>query len=212
MERFEREAFGRLMIGMGELYRCQVSKMLIKIYWDVLKLFCWEDVQKAFEAHVKDPDSGQFMPKPADVVRVIRGNSQCQGLQAWTKVEKAIRLVGPYRSVVFDDPIIHSVTQDMGGWIRLCLTLQKDLPFIAKEFQTRYTSHRYQAPLCYPNYLTGLNEHQNALAGFNIDPPVLLGDEAKASLVLSHNRDTNQPKATDIPVTQIEHLVSQEGI
>lgn len=175
MEHTEREAFGKLMVGMGELYRCQMSKMLMKIYWDVLKPFCWQDVLKAFEAYVKDPDAGQFMPKPADIIRVIRGSSQCQGLQAWTKVERAIRVIGPYRSVVFDDPIIHAVAQEMGGWIKLCFTLQKELPFIAKEFQTRYTSYRYQVPTCYPSYLTGLNEHQNAIAGFEIEPPVLLG-------------------------------------
>lgn len=191
MEHNEQEAFGKLMVGMGELYRCQISKMLIKIYWDILKAFCWQDVLKAFEAHAKDPDAGQFMPKPADIVRVIQGNSQCHGLEAWTKFEKAIRLVGPYRSVTFDDPIIHVVTQDMGGWIKLCLTSQKDVPFVAKEFQTRYASHRYQIPTCYPTYLTGINEHQNALNGFAIEPPRLLGDETKAKAVLAHTFGVN---------------------
>lgn len=179
MEHVDREAFGRLMVGMGELYHRQVSKMLIKLYWDVLEHFGWQDVMTAFEAHVKDPDAGQFMPKPADIIRGIKGNSQCQGLQAWTKVERAIRLVGPYRSVAFDDAIIHAVLAEMGGWIKICGTSQKELPFVAKEFQTRFAAYRNQPPTHYPKYLAGVNEHQNAIAGFTIEPPKLLGDECK---------------------------------
>jgi len=66
------------------------------------------------------------MPKPADIIRAIKGNSQTQSLQAWSKVEDAIRLVGPYRSVVFDDLAIHGVLQEMGGWVKLCQALGKN--------------------------------------------------------------------------------------
>jgi hypothetical protein len=37
--------------------------------------------------------------------------------------------VGAYQSVVFDDPLIHLVLEDLGGWIKICSTLIKDLIF-----------------------------------------------------------------------------------
>lgn len=185
MQHTEREAFGKLMVAIGELYHQNVSMVLIKLYWEVLKNFAWQDIVKSFEEHVKDPDTGQFMPKPADIIRVIRGNSNCQALRAWTKVEQAIRLVGPYSSVVFDDPIIHLAIKEMGGWIKLCLIVQKEMPFIGKEFQMRYSSYRYAEPTNYPNYLSGLNEHQNVISGFVAESPKLLGDQCKAQAIFN---------------------------
>jgi len=188
METRDRENFGKLLMAIGELYNKQVSASLVKIYWRVLETFVWEDVVNAFQAHVQDPDSGQFLPKPADIIRVIKGNSHSQGLQAWTKVDQAIRCVGPYQSVVFDDAIIHAVLQEMGGWIRICSVGEDELPFVAKEFQTRFNAYRYKAPQGYPRYLVGINEHQNRLNGGEVQPPRLLGDQTKAQAILSHGK------------------------
>lgn len=180
----EKESFVKLLIAAAELYNKQISDVLVKIYWKVLQLYALQDVAKAFEIHFEDPDSGQYMPKPADIVRVIKGNSQSQCLQAWSKVEQAIRLVGPYQTVVFDDEVIHAVIHEMGGWIKICQSTQREFPFIGKEFQTRYNAYRYNRPNSYPKALTGLSNHQNSLDGYESEPPCLIGDVEKAHLIL----------------------------
>lgn len=199
MQATDKQAFAGLLVTIGELYSKQISPILSKLYWRMLERFEWKDIVDALQAHVQDPDYGQFMPKPADIIRAINGNGQTQSLQAWTKLEQAIRHIGPYDSVVFDDAIIHQVISEMGGWIKLCITNSKELPFVAKEFQVRYSFYRHKPPLNYPRHLPGISEHQNANQGFASYAPRMLGDISKASAVfnsttlahkLNHNNDT----------------------
>ncbi len=160
----------------------------MRLYWCALEQFELAEVKAAFQAHLSNPDTGQFMPKPADVMRYVKGGTQTQALQAWSKVANAIRSVGGHASVVFDDPLIHVVIEEMGGWISLCQTLLKDLPFRANEFEKRYAAYVLHPPLHYPKQLTGLIEGQNRMNGYDyaIKPPLLIGDPKRALQVLQN--------------------------
>lgn len=184
MDRSDRAEFAKALTVVSELYGRALSQRLIALYWQVLKQFDWIDVRKAFQAHVTHPDVGQFFPKPADIVRLIEGGGETRALVAWTKVEKAIEQVGIYQSVVFDDPLIHRVLEDMGGWVEVCsLTLER-LPFSAREFQKRYMGYVLKKPERYPKYLWGLFERDNTKNGYVPAPPILIGDAGKAKAVL----------------------------
>lgn len=178
------QKFTMLMAGIGELYGKTISSHLIDIYWQVLRKYELDDVQNAFQGHVKNPDCGQFFPKPADIIRFIEGNGESKALLAWAKTEKAVIQVGRYQSVVFDDPLIHAVIEDMGGWVKLCAMKSDQLPFVANEFQKRYMGYVNKNPLRYPKYLWGLTECDNSKNGFSVDPPVLIGNAEKAKDVL----------------------------
>lgn len=64
---------------------------------------------------------------------------------ARNKIKKAMNSVGTYATVAFDDPIIHLVIRDFGGWIKLGMTdmeefenlLKWDLPRLYKAYATR---------------------------------------------------------------------------
>jgi hypothetical protein len=136
------------------------------------------------------PDSGQFMPKPADLIRMLGGTSLDAAMQAWAKVERAIRRVGGHESVVFDDPVIHRCIEDMGGWLKLCGTLEDDLPFRAKDFQNLYRGFAMRREIPdYPKHLIGRFEAQNRQSGQPIAPPVLIGDPDVCKQVLKIGRD-----------------------
>lgn len=111
--------FTIMMVGIGEIYRSPISKFLTGHLLKSLKHFEWQDVECALNAHIYNPDCGQFFPKPADVVRFIEGSGETRALQAWSKVEQAIKQVGGYQSVVFDDALIHAVLENMGGCISI---------------------------------------------------------------------------------------------
>lgn len=180
----EREEFVKLLMGIAGIYGVDLSEVMLKIYWKILEIYPWQDVAKAVRLHTEDPDIGQFMPKPADIIRIIRGNSKSICLQAWSKVERALRIVGPYYSVVFDDITIHAVIDEMGGWIKLCQVTEKDLNFIVREFQTRYMSYKYQLPECYPSKLVGLADHYNLTQGYPLGEVILIGELEQAKLIL----------------------------
>lgn len=167
--------FARLIVATAELYGKRCSPELIALYREALNHYDFAAIKAAISAHALDPDVGQFMPKPADIVRHIDGGKDDRALKAWSRVEKAIRHYGSYVSIVFDDPLIHVVVNDMGGWIRLCATPIEELPFRATEFAKRYRGYvNRTAPADVPR-LIGRFEADGALAR-----PVYIGVTRRA--------------------------------
>jgi hypothetical protein len=194
----DKERFAQLMIGVAELYGKKLSNQLLNIYWAALTAYSLEEVNAALNRHALSPDVGQFMPKPADIVRCLEGSSSTQALQAWTKVINAIKQVGAYSSVIFDDPLIHAVIYDMGGWIRLCQSKEDEAGFRSREFEKRYSAYVLQPPTAYPAHLPGVIEQQNALAGFAKEPPMLIGDKSSAEpgISIRHHAITDDTSFT----------------
>ncbi len=185
MQDTDLKIFSGLMVTMGEAYAKELSGMLIEIYWQCLKCFELSEVREAFKAHLRNPEVGQFFPKPADLIRLIEGPAEARALGAWTEVQWVIGAVGSYESVAFDDPLIHAVIEGMGGWIELCAMTLKDLDFKALDFQKRYRALLHQSPKRYPAYLAGIIERDNAKEGYDFPPPVLVGDLRKAEAVVA---------------------------
>ncbi len=184
MEERDVKDFMKLIASVGEIYGKPISVPLAELYWQSLNRFEFEDVSRGFKAHTDNPDCGQFFPKPADIIRCIEGSGETKALKAWTVVEKAIHQVGSYDSVVFDDALIHAVLEDMGGWVKLCSTTLNELPFRANEFQKRYMGFLIKKPERHPKYLVGIAETDNAKNGFEVKPPILVGDAKKAEGVM----------------------------
>lgn len=191
----ERKRFAQCLLACAEVYGKQMSEAVSAIYWEALNGFEIAAVESAFWRHLRNADVGQFMPKPADVVRMLQGTSVDSALVAWTKVDKAVRTVGPYASVAFDDPLIHRTLQDMGGWIHLSTKTDDEWPFVANEFRNRYQGYRSRNETPeYPPRLFGIAEADNANRGIQNTPPhaVLIGDAQKARQVMlgGHDRPT----------------------
>jgi hypothetical protein len=180
---------------------------VIDLYWSALQQFDLSAVRQAFDRHVKSPDAGQYMPKPADLIRMLGGTSQDTAMQAWAKVERAVRRVGGHESVVFDDAIIHRCVEDIGGWIKLCATTEEDLPFRARDFQVLYRGFamRREAPP-YPAHLIGRFEAQNRMAGQKVAEPVLIGNphDCRQVLRLSTGNPVQITRAADAVPMLIE--------
>jgi hypothetical protein len=155
----------------------ELTKGVIDLYWNALQTYDLVAVRQAFDRHVKSPDAGQFMPKPADLIRMLGGTTLDAASAAWAKVERAVRRVGGHESVVFDDPLIHRAVDDMGGWPKLCETLEADLPFRQRDFVNLYRgwAMRREVP-AYPGHLIGRFEAQNRLEGYKAPEPVLIGN------------------------------------
>ena len=167
-----------------------LSNIAIGMWWNVMKPYDLPAVRQAFDRHMHNPDTGQFMPKPADILKMMSGSSQDSALVAWSKVDKAVRQVGTWESVAFDDAVIHRVLEDMGGWTMLGMKTDHDWPFVAKEFENRYRGYRIRNETPeYPPVMIGLAQAQNAQEKREIQPPVLIGDAPTAKLVMRGGTD-----------------------
>lgn len=185
MQNSEKKRFLTILTGVADYYKQELSPGVIALYWKGLEQFDIDAVEKALWDHTQNPDNGQFMPKIADLVRSMQGRTQDQAALAWAKVDSAVRRVGNYQDVVFDDPLIHRVVAEMGGWIWFGMQLEDEWPFIAKRFENMYRGYRVRAEA--PEYqpiLTGICSAQNQQRGFQNQPPILIGNEEKAKQVM----------------------------
>lgn len=190
MNQSDFDNFCMVLTSVGELYGKPVGEFAISLWWGALKGYDLKAVQEALSRHVRNPDNGQFMPKPADVVKMMQGSTQDSALSAWAKVDRALRQIGPYQTVAFDDPLIHLVLHEMGGWIGLGNKNDDEWPFVAKEFENRYRGFKARGEVpAYPPKLIGISEAHNAKQGFETTPPMLIGDAVKAQQVMLGGTD-----------------------
>ncbi|MFK7088667.1 DUF6475 domain-containing protein [Chromobacterium violaceum] len=192
MNQHDYDDFVDMLQAVADLYGRRMTEFSIGIYWTALKHLDLAVFREAMNRHVTNTDNGQFMPKPADLIRMTAGSSQDKALQAWHKVDKAVRHVGVYSSVVFDDPLIHRVLHEMGGWISLGTKTEDEWPFVAKEFENRYKAFasRQERPEYLP-VMVGMIEAENRKEGHSVEPPMLVGDSSVAMAVMMAG--TNKP-------------------
>lgn len=184
MQQGERKRFVVCLTACAEVYGKPCSDAVIGVWWDALRQFDIGAVEGAFGRHLQSQDVGQFMPKPADIIRMLQGTSVDAAMVAWSRVDRAIREVGTYVSVTFDDPIAMRVLQDMGGWILLGTKDNDEWPFIGNEFRNRYHGYRSRGeiPEC-PPVLPGICQAENTSKGYSDWPHVMIGDPQKAGRI-----------------------------
>jgi hypothetical protein len=200
----EKQKFLQLLKGVHDFYRIDLTEFATGVWWRACRGFAFEQVAKAFDAHLADPKSGQFMPKPADLVRVLHGTHEDRSLIAWGKTLDAMRSVGAYQSVAFDDPVIHAVVLDLGGWPKLCRVTLDEMPFIQKRFcdaYGAYSKHRANgAAVEFPGRLCGECEVSNNARGLlgATSSVTLIGDKSRALAVIESGTDKGKTQFTTI--------------
>jgi hypothetical protein len=197
----DKREFLELLNAVFEMYgKPQPSVQAVAMYFNVLSHISIDDFKSAMNVHSRDTDSGQFVPKPADILRCLQGSKGTQAEVAWSKLDKAVRTVGPHASVVFDDRLIHAVVEDMGGWIKLGSTGSDEYPFIHNQFVKRYTGYVNNPPDRVLPKLIGESEHYNSTEGqaHHVAPPRLIGDAQGALLVLKSENGTGRVGVTHI--------------
>ena len=193
-EDFEARFF-QLLNAMGEFYGKTFSDIALEMWFNDVKRFSYEEIKRAFSIHRQNPDRGRFMPRPADIIGILEGSHKSNAYLAWTKFIKAVERVGVYQSVRFDDPIIHKVVDDMGGWIFLCEDLtDENRPFVCNDFKSRYQDYKTQGGV-FENQpdLIGLHEQENRqknLIDYKPEDPILIGDKSKALQLKNNTSDS----------------------
>ncbi len=189
MDKKDMPRFGELMTWLAQTFNNHISHIDVENYWRFLKSYPLKSVEQAIINYCRSPDGHAFMPKPGEIITYIEGNSMNQATQAWTKVLRANKRIGAYTTVVFDDPIIHAVIYDMGGWIKLCEMKEADTPFRAREFEKRYSYYLINKPRAYPKQLVGLFDAKNKMDGFAEELPTLIGHEQNAIEVYQNGQE-----------------------
>ena len=164
MQAIHADNFQKLLVTIGEIYSREVSKPVIKIYWEILKKYDYEAVKNAFYEFISKNEDGKFFPKPAQIVEILEGKSEEHALTAWLVVQEAIQRHGAYSAVSFEDKLISATVNRMGGWPRLCAMETSKLDFYRKNFEEIYQHLKKNPPENLPAVLPGLfHDTKNAV-------------------------------------------------
>ena len=140
--------------------------------------------------------SPEMMPSTNNTIKINFDLPRRQKVtpgEAWAKVVKAAKTIGAYSSVTFDDPYIHAVIPDMGGWVALCQTDVDELPFRERDFVAKYRAYRSKpaSELAFVPKLTGLIDQHNKPRGHEEEPVALIGKQDRAQRVLEKGSNRN---------------------
>lgn len=158
------KTFAGLMAMLDETFGKESSKLKINVYFDGLKDFDIETVQKSIFFGIK---TLKFYPCIAELREIIEGDSGSQSLLAWQEAIRGIQqnFGGTYSSIQFDDPLIHWVIERMGGWQNFGRWTEKEEPFIQKDFERLYKIAMRIPKDQLPQTLIGFHERNNTSGG-----------------------------------------------
>ena len=162
MKNEDKRAFFDLMMAAGEVYGREVTQPMAAIYFSALANASIEQVQEAMMAHMQNPDSGQFFPKPADLIKQMIGTTKQQDAAiedkaaiAWACIERDIRRIGSYGTLKLDDKQALATVKAMGGWQSICQTETSKMEWKRKEFIRMYETFERMPLDALPSSLPG---------------------------------------------------------
>ena len=200
----EKLQFAELLTDVMAYYGKPVSDFMLSLWWDACLNFTFEQVSKSLNTHAKDPESGVFAPKVADIVRVLQGTTTDRAALAWGKVLGAMGAVGAYQDVVFDDPAIHAAITDCGGWVKVCRGEIAELSYLQHRFCQAHKAYTNRGVFDYPKQLSGDRspDSEYLKIGLPAPRPAFVGDAQAAMLVLLGG-GSGTPKVTFKAVTEL---------
>jgi len=196
----DKKQFLTLMMGVAENFTAQLSKPGIAMRFEALREFPIEQVRDACTAIVTTRKFSK-MPTIAEFMEYLGGGSvdDIAAIEA-AKVLRAIKSIGGYRSVAFDNATTQAVIEyGFGGWAKVCAEMEADKEhWFLKDFAKTYGAYSRQGvKLVGP--LAGRTEIGNSAmwAGHNSSVE-LVGDQGKALAIAQAAAD--QPKRGIGPV------------
>ncbi|MDL2268854.1 DUF6475 domain-containing protein [Desulfosarcina sp. OttesenSCG-928-A07] len=186
----DKQDFAAIMTGLAENYGQTLTPQGINMRFQALKKFSIEDVGAAAMS-LMSARKYTTMPTVADFLEHLGGGSaEDQAEVEAGKVLNAIKRVGAYSSVVFDDPITQAVVaKTFGGWVMLCQEcgVEETEKWFRHGFVKSWAAYKRQGIRQY-GHLPGIIETQNASSGYLglVPDPVMIGDRTKALAVLNH--------------------------
>lgn len=155
------QLFTRSMAMLFEMYDRKPSGAIMEGYWLVLQ----DMSDQEFTTSIKSILSSRVyasLPKPAEILEYARPDLESIATIAWNDVERAISKAGMYESVTFEDKVVNSVIDSLGGWVFLCSQDMAEIKWIKKEFNKLYAIQSKRVD--HPSHLVGIAERSNGVA------------------------------------------------
>jgi len=163
MKKQDLKRFLNAMAAMEQNFFTECSEEKTKLYFNMLSDLSIEEFEAAVYKIINESLYRSF-PTIGMIRQALYGSIEDQATIAWYKVIVAMKTLGAYESIEFDDAVIHSVIEFLGGWPKLCRTTEDEMKWKEKEFVNLYKVLRGRQK--HPQYTKGLIELSNRERGF----------------------------------------------
>ncbi len=91
MQATDKQSFAEIIAKVWRFYGKTPAGPQIADWFAFLENFPLDAIADAFKAHLSDPNTGQYLPKPADVIRHLRGHDHPGPDEAWGILVRLMR-------------------------------------------------------------------------------------------------------------------------
>ena len=159
----DKKLFLKSLNSLESAFSEKVSEDRAKIYWDILKGYSDLEIKRAIIGSLRKL---KFFPKISEIIEMIEGNIEDEAEIAWLILKEKIERYDGYISVSFpENPVIGSVVEALGGWIKICDTTIKEEKWVKKEFIKLYPIMKKKNN--HPEQLSGIFEIENSQKGYS---------------------------------------------
>ena len=141
MTEADREVLAEALHVLGETFNEQVSTIRAEGYFDALRDYAIEDVNRAVRMALR---TCRFFPRPVELRELIAGDPNANADAAWSALLREVQHVGYIGTPHFDDArVLRAIQNTWGSWQRLCETLPGEGPELVgwvKQFKAAYQS------------------------------------------------------------------------
>jgi hypothetical protein len=194
--------FASLLTAMSAVFDKAITPQVTEIYFRILDRFAIEEVERGISTACA---TLKFFPKPAELIDAICGGQADLEDKAHieaTRVLTAIKRVGTYSSVAFDDPVTQAViAQHFGGWHRFADMREDGEKWFIKDFAKAYASFA-RAGVKQNSALPGRAEIENNFRGYeHRGRPAIIGNpETVGRMLEAAKSESKRPVA----ITRVE--------
>ena len=138
----DKDRFSETLAAVAGFFGIDLPIASAAIYWSALLEYELFDIHAAITAHIKDPEHGRFMPKPADVIRHIPGKHTIMGADAAWEVAMKSRLWDEAATIVVPAAVFRAfpfATWAMGDKVGARMAFRDAWPAAVKRHGMSYT-------------------------------------------------------------------------
>lgn len=160
----DRERLLQTVASVYAFYERELTELALKFWVQDLDGYPIDPIERAFVAHRRDPERGHYCPKPADIIRQIKGDAEEAALITWGQVIEAARRGGGSR---FEGPTQQALDA-IGGMGALRMSSESQNPFLQRQFVAAFKAFRARedtSPLLAQDVIRRASRLHDATAG-----------------------------------------------
>ena len=137
MKETDRPRLLKTLLGVYAYYDKDLSEMAVSVWFDDLAGHEIDAVCAAFVRHRRDSERGQWLPKSADILRQLQGDTDERRQTAWSLVLAEARSVGTYGypNLTAEQ---RAAVDAVGGWRALCHCDERELGHMQRRFMAAF--------------------------------------------------------------------------